>query len=55
MSAKIFSALGLNTAESGTYLGHGEWSKTVDAGLLEVVNPSDHEVIGRVHAASSIL
>jgi aldehyde dehydrogenase (NAD+) len=52
MAASILKALGLADAESGTYLGNGEWSKTADAGTIEVVNPSTHEVIGRVHAAS---
>ena len=53
MSAQILKALGLQALESGTYLGNGEWSKTDDAGTLEVVNPSDHAVIGRVHASST--
>ncbi|HSN01403.1 MAG TPA: aldehyde dehydrogenase family protein [Rudaea sp.] len=50
MSLPILSALGLSGTESGTYLGNGEWSKTTDAGTLEVINPSTHEVIGRIHA-----
>ena len=53
MSSPIFKALGLKPIESGTYLGNGEWSRTSDAGTLEVINPSNHEVIGRVHAAST--
>ena len=53
MSEKILAALGLTGTVSGTYLGNGEWSKTDDAGTLEVVNPSAHEVIGRVHSASA--
>jgi aldehyde dehydrogenase (NAD+) len=53
MSDKILAALGLTGTVSGTYLGNGEWSKTDDAGTLDVVNPSMHEVIGRVHSASS--
>ena len=52
MSAAILKALGLADTESGTYLGNGEWSKTTDAGTIEVINPSTHEVIGRVHASS---
>ncbi|MEO8670047.1 MAG: aldehyde dehydrogenase family protein [Tahibacter sp.] len=52
MSAKILSALGLSEMNSGTYLGNGEWSKTSDAGVLESINPSDNQVIGRVHASS---
>ena len=52
MSSKILSALGLSAVNSGTYLGNGEWSKTSDAGVLESVNPSDNEVIARVHASS---
>src|SRR6185312_12228134 len=52
MSAAILKALGLAETESGTYLGNGEWSRTNDAGTIEVINPSTHEVIGRVHASS---
>ena len=36
MSASILKALGLAETNSGTYLGNGEWSKTTDAGVLEV-------------------
>ena len=53
MSAAILKALGLAGTESGTYLGNGEWSKTTDDGTIEVINPSTHEVIGRVHASSA--
>ncbi len=48
----VLSALGLGAVESGTYLGRGEWSKTSDAGTIEPVNPTDGEVIARVHASS---
>jgi aldehyde dehydrogenase (NAD+) len=53
MSQQILKALGLADVESGTYLGNGEWSKTSNAGTIEVINPSTHEVIGRVHASSA--
>jgi len=53
MSAAILKALGLTDVESGTYLGNGVWSKATDAGTIEVVNPSTHQVIGRVHASST--
>jgi aldehyde dehydrogenase (NAD+) len=53
MSAAILKALGLAGTESGTYLGKGEWSKTTDAGTIEVINPSTHEVLGRVNASSA--
>jgi len=53
MSAAILKALGLAETESGTYLGNGEWSKTGNAGTIEVVNPSTHAIIGRVHSASA--
>jgi len=53
MSAAILKALGLAGTESGTYLGNGEWSKASDAGTIEVINPSTHEVIGSVHASST--
>jgi aldehyde dehydrogenase (NAD+) len=52
MSHSVLTALGLQAVESGTYLGHGEWSKTNDAGVIEPVNPSTGEVLGRVHASS---
>src|SRR6516165_7758644 len=53
MSAAILKALGLAGTESGTYLGNGEWSKTANAGTIDVINPSTHEVIGRVNASSA--
>ncbi len=53
MPAQILKALGLAATNSGTYLGHGEWSKTTDAGLLQSVNPSTNEVIAEVHASSA--
>jgi aldehyde dehydrogenase (NAD+) len=53
MSAAILKALGLSGTESGTYLGNGEWSKTTDAGTIDVINPSTHEVLGRVYASSA--
>ena len=52
MPHPVLSALGLSGSESGTYLGHGEWSTTRDAGVLEPVNPTDGEALGQVHAAS---
>ncbi len=53
MPHPVLAALGLTDNESGTYLGHGEWSKTADAGVIEPVNPSNGEVLGRVHASSA--
>ena len=52
MSASILNALGLSETNSGTYLGQGEWSKTTDAGVLEPINPTTGEVLGRVLASS---
>ncbi len=52
MTHPVLTALGLADNESGTYLGHGEWSKTRDAGVIEPVNPSSGEVLGRVYASS---
>ena len=52
MTHPVLTALGLSDNESGTYLGHGEWSKTRDAGVIEPVNPSSGDVLGRVHASS---
>jgi aldehyde dehydrogenase (NAD+) len=52
MTHPVLAALGLTDQESGTYLGRGEWSKTRDAGVIEPVNPSTGEVLGRVYASS---
>ena len=52
MSHPFLTALGLQAVESGTYLGNGEWSKTSDAGVLEPVNPTTGEVLGKVQASS---
>ena len=51
MSASILKTLGLAESVSGTYLGQGEWSKTVDAGVLEPINPTTGEVLGRYNRA----
>lgn len=51
MPAQILKALGLGQTNSGTYLGHGQWSKTTDAGLLQPINPTTNEVIAQVHAS----
>ena len=48
----VLEQLGLSATESGSYLGSGEWSKTTDAGVLEPVNPTTGEVLGKVHASS---
>jgi aldehyde dehydrogenase (NAD+) len=52
MTHPVLTALGLGDNESGTYLGRGEWSRTQDAGVLEPINPSNGEVLGRVYASS---
>ncbi len=52
MSASILTALGLADAESGTYLGNGEWSTSGDAGTIVVINPSTHDKLGQVRASS---
>jgi aldehyde dehydrogenase (NAD+) len=52
MTHPVLKALGLSENESGTYLGRGEWSKTQDAGVLEPINPSNGEMLGRVYASS---
>ena len=53
MTHPVLAALGLTDNESGTYLGQGEWSKTTDAGVIEPINPSNGDVLGRVHASSA--
>ena len=52
MTHPVLTALGLGAAESGTYLGNGEWSKTSDAGVIEPINPSNGDVLARVQASS---
>jgi len=52
MTHPVLTALGLTGSESGTYLGHGQWSTTRDAGTIEPVNPGNGEVLGQVHASS---
>jgi aldehyde dehydrogenase (NAD+) len=52
MSAHILSALGLTASESGTYLGHGEWAGTTNAGTLTPVNPATGEALATVQASS---
>jgi aldehyde dehydrogenase (NAD+) len=48
----VLAALGLTGHEPGTYLGHGEWAATRDAGVIEPVNPTTGDVLGRVYASS---
>ena len=52
MTHPVLAALGLGASESGTFLGNGEWSKTSDAGVLEPINPTTGEVLGKVLASS---
>ncbi len=52
MTHPVLTALGLTDNESGTFIGNGQWSPTRDAGLLEPVNPTTGEVLGRVYASS---
>ncbi len=52
MSADLLKALGLGSSNSGTYLGHGEWSTTTGAGVLQSVNPTTNETIAEVQASS---
>jgi hypothetical protein len=52
MPHPVITALGLDAEASGTYLGHGQWAGTTDAGVIEPVNPSTGEILGRVHASS---
>jgi aldehyde dehydrogenase (NAD+) len=53
MRHPVIAALGLEAEVSGTYLGHGQWSDTTDAGVIEPVNPSSGDVLARVHASSA--
>ncbi|TWI11887.1 L-piperidine-6-carboxylate dehydrogenase [Aerolutibacter ruishenii] len=52
MTHPVLTALGLGATESGTFLGNGEWSKTSDAGVLEPINPTTGDVLGKVMASS---
>jgi aldehyde dehydrogenase (NAD+) len=53
MSNSILSALGLANTNSGTFLGHDEWSKVTDAGVLEPLNPATNEPLAKVYATSA--
>ena len=53
MSHEILKSLGLDGHTSGTYLGQGEWSKTTDAGTLNVLNPATGDELASIHAASA--
>ena len=37
MTHPVLTALGLGDNESGTYLGHGEWSQATGAGVLDLL------------------
>jgi aldehyde dehydrogenase (NAD+) len=52
MTHPVLTSLDLSADESGTYLGNGEWAGTRDAGVLEPVNPTTGEVLGKVQASS---
>ncbi len=52
MTHPVITSLGLGDNESGAYLGHGQWSASSDAGVIEPINPSTGEVLARVHASS---
>ncbi|HSM12206.1 MAG TPA: aldehyde dehydrogenase family protein [Lysobacter sp.] len=52
MTHPVLTALGLTETESGTFLGQNQWSTTSNAGTLESINPTDGEVLARVHASS---
>jgi aldehyde dehydrogenase (NAD+) len=52
MTHPVLTTLGLNTENSGTYLGASEWSETRDAGLLESINPATGQTIARCFASS---
>ena len=53
MHHAILKSLGIGSEHSGGYLGHGEWSTTTDAGVLQPLNPATGEVIAKVHASSA--
>jgi aldehyde dehydrogenase (NAD+) len=44
--------LGIKDDNPGTYFGHGQWSETTDAGVIESINPANGELIARVYSAS---
>jgi len=49
----FLKSLGIKDTNPGAYLGDGNWSATTDAGIKDAINPSNGEVIARVHAASA--
>jgi aldehyde dehydrogenase (NAD+) len=52
MSHSLLAALGLTDVNSGTYLGSGEWSRTTDAGTIEVTSPANGAHIASVYSSS---
>ncbi|ASR44558.1 aldehyde dehydrogenase [Xanthomonas citri pv. mangiferaeindicae] len=52
MSHPVLTALGLETTESGTYLGNNEWARDTGAGTLTPVNPASGESLAQVLATS---
>lgn len=52
MSSSLLQSLGLAQENSGTYLGHGRWSETRDAGVLVSINPATGTEIGRTYCSS---
>jgi len=52
-AAELLARLGLTAAESGTYLGQGEWSADRSAGVIVSTCPTTGEVIGEVSATSA--
>lgn len=53
MTHPVLAALGLESDNSGTYLGQGQWSKTRDAGVIESFNPATGELLAKVYASSA--
>lgn len=53
MTHPVLSALGLHDIESGTYLGHGEWSNREDAPRIDSFNPATGALLSQVRASSA--
>jgi len=53
MSHPVLAALDIASPVPGTWLGQGEWSGAVAAGVLEPVNPTTGEVLAQVWASSA--
>ena len=53
MNAAVFRQLGLSETNSGVWTSDGSWSNDASAPLIESINPTTGEVLGRVRCATA--